>query len=60
MVLFPSSLAQLRALRPGIDFARLTPPRPKPDQRGEIHCPFPIVIVFHDEPGYAAVALRDL
>jgi len=53
--------AQLAAMRPGIDGARLAPPRSKPDQTGEIHCPFGVVLTFHpDDPINAATALRDL
>ena len=53
--------AQLAALRPGRDGARLAPPRSKPDQTGEIHCPFSAVLTFHDDdPINAAAALRDL
>jgi hypothetical protein len=53
--------AQLALLRPGIDGARLAPPRSKPDQTGEIHCPFSVVLTFHpDDPINAAAALRDL
>ena len=59
IVLHPTP-AQLRSMRPGVDYARLAPPRAKPDQWGEIHCPFPAVITLHDEPGNAAAALRDL
>ena len=54
------SPAALRALRPGVDYARLAPPRSKPDQWGEIHCPHPITLTFYDEPGNAAAALRDI
>eukprot|EP00900_Chrysochromulina_parva_P016920 jgi/Chrpa1/25229/Chrysochromulina_OHIO_Genome00027958-RA len=53
--------AQLAAMRPGVDGARLAPPRSKPDQTGEIHCPFSVVLTFHpDDPINAAAALRDL
>jgi len=53
--------AQLASLRPGIDGARLAPPRSKPDQTGEIHCPFSVVLTYHpDDPINAAAALRDL
>ena len=53
--------AQLAALRPGRDGARLAPPRSKPDQTGEIHCPFSAILTFHDDdPINAAAALRDL
>ena len=53
--------AQLAAMRSGIDGARLAPPRSKPDQWGEIHCPFSVVLTFeaHD-PINAAAALREL
>ena len=53
--------AQLAAMRPGRDGARLAPPRSKPDQTGEIHCPFGVVLTYHpDDPINAAAALRDL
>ena len=53
--------AQLASMRPGIDGARLAPPRSKPDQMGEIHCPFSVVLTYHpDDPINAAAALRDL
>ena len=53
--------AQLRSMRSGIDGARLAPPRSKPDQWGEIHCPFSVVLTYeaHD-PINAAAALRDV
>lgn len=51
--------AQLMAMRSG-DFARLAPPRSKPDQWGKIHCPFPVVLSYQDEPANAALALRDI
>lgn len=51
--------AQMGAMRAG-DFARLAPSRSKPDQWGEIHCPFPVVLDYRDEPGNAAHALRAL
>ena len=41
--------AQLAAMRPGVDGARLAPPRSKPDQTGEIHCPFSVVLTY--QPG---------
>jgi len=55
------TLAQLRAMRSGIDGARLAPPRSKPDQWGEIHCPFSVVLTYDaDDPINAAAALRDI
>ena len=51
--------AELRGLRPG-DCAFLAPPRSKPDQMGEIHCPFPVTMPFNDSPDNAAAALRDI
>ena len=60
MISHPTA-AQLASLRPGIDGARLAPPRSKPDQTGEIHCPFSVVLTYHpDDPINAASALRDL
>ena len=50
--------AQLRALRPGLDYALVAPPRSKPDQWGEIHCPFPVTLTFGIEPANPAAALR--
>ena len=54
------TVQQLQALRPGLDCALVAPPRSKPDQWGEIHCPFPVTLTFGDEPENAAAALRDL
>ena len=51
--------AQLRALQPG-DCAQLAPSRSKPDQWGEIHCPFPVTLRFDASPENGANALRDL
>lgn len=51
--------AQLRSLRKG-DCAFLSPPRTKPDQWGEIHCPFPSTFPYDDSPQNAAAALRDI
>ena len=55
------TLAQLASLRSGRDVAFVTPPRSKPDQWGETHCPFPVVLTFNDtDPINAAAKLRDL
>ncbi|KAL1498500.1 hypothetical protein AB1Y20_013824 [Prymnesium parvum] len=35
-------------------------PREPPDQWGEIHCPYPVILTFYVECGNAAAALRDL
>ena len=52
--------AQFRSMRSGIDGARLAPPRSKPDQWGEIHCPFAMVLTYDEsDPINAAAALRD-
>ena len=52
---------QLMAMRSGIDGARLAPPRSKPDQWGEIHCPFSAVLTYDaNDPTNAAAALRDI
>lgn len=50
----------LAALRPGLDGALLAPPRAKPDQWGEIHCPFPAMLIFRTDGLNAARALRDI
>ena len=60
LVLTDPTWAQLAEMRPGLDFARARPPRSKPDQWGEIHCPFPATITYYDEPGNAAAALREI
>ena len=53
--------AQLHSLRPGRDAAIVSPPRSKPDQWGEIHCPFPMIFTFDDrDPINAASAIRDV
>lgn len=51
---------ELLHLVAGEDYARLAPPRSKPDQWGEIHCPYPVVLTYFLEPGNAAAALRDI
>ena len=50
----------LRGLVTGRDAALLAPPRSKPDQWGEIHCPFSVVLTYEDTPENAAAALRDI
>lgn len=50
----------LQSLLPGRDYALVSPPRSKSDQFGEIHCPFPTALMYHDEPANAALCLRDL
>lgn len=58
---YTSPTAQLLAtLQPARDYAMLAPPRSKPDQWGEIHCPYPVMLTFYAELGNAAAALRDL
>jgi hypothetical protein len=53
--------AQLNSLQPGRDAAIVSPPRSKPDQWGEIHCPFPMIFTFDDrDPINAASAVRDI
>ena len=49
----------LYKLRVG-DCAFLAPPRAKPDQMGEIHCPFPVTLPFDGSADNAAAALRDI
>ena len=51
---------QLLNMRPGRDQAALAPARSKPDQWGEVHCPFPITFTLGDEPCNPAAALRDI
>ena len=51
---------QLAALRPGIDYAGVAPPRSKPDPWGEIHCPFPVTLTYDLEPTNPAAQLRDI
>jgi len=50
----------LRSMRPKCDGCLLTPPRSKPDQWGEIHCPFTIFLLLHDHPEDACNAVRDI
>ena len=38
--------AQLWSMRPGRDNAVVFPPRSKPDQWGETHCPFPVRLTY--------------
>ena len=60
MVVAYPTIAQLSALRPGLDYALVAPPRSKPDQWGEIHCPFPVTLTYDDEPDNPAAQLRDI
>ena len=52
--------AQLRGLRPGLDRALVAPPRSKPDQWGEIHCPFPVCLTYQDSPDNAARGILEI
>lgn len=52
--------AQLSSLTPGRDSAVVFPPRSKPDQWGETHCPFPVRLTFETTELNPAAALRDL
>ena len=52
--------AQLDSMRPGVDKVGITPPRSKPDQWGEIHCPFPVYLTYYDEPENPAKAIIDI
>ena len=52
--------AQLLNLRPGRDSAVVFPPRSKPDQWGETHCPFPVRLTYETTELNPAAALRDL
>ena len=52
--------AQLASLTPGRDSAVVFPPRSKPDQWGETHCPFPVRLTYETTELNPAAALRDL
>ena len=54
------SRAQLLGMRPGRDGAVVFPPRSKPDQWGETHCPFPVRLTYETTELNPAAALRDL
>ena len=54
------SRAQLLSMRPGRDGAVVFPPRSKPDQWGETHCPFPVRLTYETTELNPAAALRDL
>ena len=54
------SRTQLLGMQPGRDGCSVTPPRSKPDQWGEIHCPFTIFLVLHNHPEDACAAVRDI
>ena len=51
---------QLLGLTPGRDSAVVFPPRSKPDQWGETHCPFPVRLTYETTELNPAAALRDL
>ena len=52
--------AQLLSMRAGRDSAIVFPPRSKPDQWGETHCPFPVHLTFENTELNPATALRDI
>ena len=53
--------AELASLVSGRDVAFVAPPRSKPDQWGETHCPFPVVLTFDDADDInPAACLRDI
>jgi hypothetical protein len=60
VIISDPTAAQLMALRPGIDYACVQPPRSKPDQWGEIHCPFPVILTYGTEAANPAAGLRDI
>ena len=51
---------QLLSMRPGIDGVLCFPPRSKPDQWGETHCPFPVRLTYEKTELNPCAALRDL
>jgi len=51
---------QLLGMQPGRDSAVVFPPRSKPDQWGETHCPFPVRLTYETTELNPAAALRDL
>lgn len=51
---------QLLAMRPGLDGLLCFPPRSKPDQWGETHCPFPVRLTFELTELNPCAALRDM
>ena len=53
-------VALLNSMVPGRDGCGVSPPRSKPDQWGEIHCPFTIFLVLHARATDACNALRDI
>lgn len=55
------SREQLASLVSGRDVVFVTPPRSKPDQWGETHCPFPVVLTFNSADDInPAACLRDI
>lgn len=54
------TLGQLDSVRAGIDYVLVAPPRSKPDQWGEIHCPFPVALTFDIIATNPAARLRDI
>ena len=52
--------AQLRSLRPGLDYAQVAPPLSKADQWGERNCPFMVTLTYSEGPENPAAQLRDL
>ena len=60
VVIAKPSRAQLLGMGPGRDGAVVFPPRSKPDQWGETHCPFPVRLTYETTELNPAAALRDL
>ena len=52
--------AQLSGMLPGRDGCLVSPPRSKPDQWAEMHCPFTIFLLLSTSPECACGALRDI
>lgn len=60
VMLIDPTPVQLLAMRPGIDYALVVPPRSKPDQWREVHCPFPVTLTFGVEVTNPAAQLLDI
>ena len=54
------SMALLHSMVPGRDGSLVVPPRAKPDQWGEVHCPFTIFLPLTASAEDACAALRDI
>jgi hypothetical protein len=60
MLVADPTVTQLTSMMPGRDGCLVSPPRSKPDQWAEMHCPFTIFLLLSTSPECACGAVRDI